>query len=401
MSTKNEYYTLLNVDPSCSESDLKKAYRKAALKYHPDKNPSAEAHEKFKKISHAYEVLSDPEKRSIYDQYGEEGLQGQGGPGMNADDIFSQFFGGGFHGGPQRPARGKDIKHSISCSLADLYKGKSVKLALNKTVLCKDCDGRGGAAGKVQECPDCHGTGMKFVTKQMGPMIQRFQTVCDKCQGTGDLCDPKDRCKTCKGAKTQSERKILQVHIEPGMRDGQRIVFSGEGDQSPGVTPGDVIFIVDEKRDPQFQRKGNDLFMEYEVDLATALCGGTISLKDISGDYVKITVKPGEIISPGEVKVVEGQGMPIYRQSGRGNLLLKFTVKFPENNFASEEKLKELANILPPRKETEIPKDAEIDECEMVDYNPAQHEQSRRRGDAYDSDDEGQGGGPGVQCASQ
>ena len=125
--------------------------------------------------------------------------QGAGGFGMNADDIFAQFFGGGFHGGPQRPSRGKDIKHSIACSLEELYKGKTVKLALNKTVLCGECKGRGGAEGKVAQCPDCHGNGMKFVTKQMGPMIQRFQTVCDKCQGTGDLIDPKDRCKKCNG----------------------------------------------------------------------------------------------------------------------------------------------------------------------------------------------------------
>ncbi|KAL6454557.1 LOW QUALITY PROTEIN: YDJ1 Mitochondrial protein import protein MAS5 [Candida maltosa Xu316] len=398
MAKETKFYDALGVAPTASDAELKKAYRKAALKYHPDKNPSPEAAEKFKEISHAYEILSDDQKREIYDQYGEEGLSGQGGPGMNADDIFAQFFGGGFHGGPQRPSRGKDIKHSISCTLEDLYKGKTVKLALNKTVLCKDCDGRGGAEGKVQQCPDCHGSGMKFVTKQMGPMIQRFQTVCDKCQGTGDLCDPKDRCQTCKGKKTQSERKILQVHIDP---DGQRIVFSGEDDQEPGVTPGDVVFIVDEKPNQDFQRKGNDLYKEYEVDLLTALAGGEIGFKHISGDWIKIPITPGDVISPGEIKVVEGQGMPVYRQGGRGNLLIKFTVKFPESHFADEDKLKELANILPARKEVKVPSGLEVDECDMVKYEPARHQQTRR-GDAYDSEDEGHGaGGPGVQCASQ
>ncbi|CAK9437185.1 uncharacterized protein LODBEIA_P15720 [Lodderomyces beijingensis] len=401
MVKETKFYDALGVASNASDAELKKAYRKAALKYHPDKNPTPEAAEKFKEISHAYEILSDDQKRDIYDQYGEEGLSGQGGAGMNADDIFSQFFGGGFGGQPQRPTRGKDIKHSISCSLEDLYKGKTTKLALNKTILCRECEGRGGAVGKVQECPDCHGSGMKFVTRQMGPMIQRFQTVCDKCQGKGDLCHEKDRCTVCKGKKTENERKILQVHVDPGMKDGQRIVFSGEGDQEPGITPGDVIFIIDEKPNAEFQRKGNDLFKEYEVDLLTALAGGEIAFKHISGDWIKININPGEVVSPGEVKLVEGKGMPIYRQSGYGNLILKFSVKFPPTHFADEDKLKQLNSILPPRQEVFIPEDAEVDDCDMVKYDPAKHQQ-RRRHDAYDSDDEeGRGGNPGVQCASQ
>lgn len=405
MVKDTKFYDVLGVAPNAQDTELKKAYRKAALKYHPDKNPTPEAAEKFKEISHAYEILSDEQKRDIYDQYGEEGLSGAGagGAGMNADDIFSQFFGGGFGGagGPQRPTRGKDIKHSISCTLEDLYKGKTTKLALNKTILCTECEGRGGAKGKVQQCSDCHGSGMKFVTRQMGPMIQRFQTVCDKCNGTGDIMDAKDRCTRCRGKKTEQERKILQVHVDPGMKDGQRIVFSGEGDQEPGITPGDVIFIVDEKPNADFQRKGNDLFKEYEVDLLTALAGGEIAFKHISGEWIKIQVTPGEVISPGELKVVEGQGMPIYRQSGRGNLIIQFSVKFPDSHFADEDKLKELASILPPRKEVKIPAGAVVDDCEMAKYDPSKHQQ-RRRADAYDSDDEdGRGGHPGVQCASQ
>ena len=399
---KRDFYEVLGVSRTESDAAIKTAYRKLAMKYHPDKNPSPEAAEKFKEISHAYEILSDDQKREIYDQYGEEGLSGAGagGPGMNAEDIFSQFFGGGFGhgGGPQRPTRGKDIKHSISCTLEELYKGKTTKLALNKTILCTNCKGLGGAEGKVHKCTDCHGSGMRFVTRQMGPMIQRFQTVCDKCQGTGDICNPKDRCTHCKGKKTQSERKILQVHIDPGMKDGQRIVFSGEGDQEPGITPGDVVFVVDEKPHPKFTRKGNDLYYEAEVDLLSALAGGEIAFKHISGDWIKINIVPGEVISPGEVKVVESQGMPIYRQGGRGNLFIKFTVKFPEANFTTEDKLAKLATILPPRAKVSIPADAEVDECDMVNFNPALHQNTRR--DAYESDDE-EGGHPGVQCASQ
>ncbi|ABN68672.2 yeast dnaJ homolog (nuclear envelope protein) heat shock protein [Scheffersomyces stipitis CBS 6054] len=404
MVKETKFYDVLGVSPSASDSEMKKAYRKAALKYHPDKNPSPEAAEKFKEISHAYEILSDDQKREIYDSYGEEGLSGQGGPGgMGAEDIFSQFFGGGFGGmggGPQRPSRGKDIKHSISCTLEELYKGRTAKLALNKTILCKTCNGLGGKEGKIKKCSGCNGSGMKFVTRQMGPMIQRFQTVCDQCQGTGDICDPKDRCTACKGKKTQAERKILQVHIDPGMKDGQRVVFSGEGDQEPGITPGDVVFVVDEKQHDKYTRKGNDLYYEAEVDLLTALAGGEIAFKHVSGDYIKIDIIPGDVISPGLVKVVENQGMPVYRQGGRGNLFIKFNIKFPAKNFTSEENLKTLESVLPARTKVSIPKGAEVDDVEIVDVDPYKHSNNRR--DTYDSDEEEGGqGGAGVQCASQ
>lgn len=407
MVKDSKFYDLLGVSPSASDTELKKAYRKSALKYHPDKNPSTEAAEKFKELSHAYEVLSDDSKRDMYDQYGEEGLSGAGAGGMGgmgAEDIFSQFFGGGFGGmggGASRgPSKGKDIKHSISCTLEELYKGRTAKLALNKTILCKTCEGRGGKEGKIKQCSSCGGQGMKFVTRQMGPMIQRFQTVCDDCQGSGDICDPKDRCTSCRGKKTQTERKILQVHIDPGMKDGQRIVFSGEGDQEPGVTPGDVVFVVDERPNEKFTRKGNDLYYDADIELLTALAGGEIGFSHVSGDFIKVNILPGEVISPGVTKVIENQGMPVYRHGGRGNLFVKFNVKFPPKNFTSEDKLKQLESILPKRTPVKVPKGAEVDECDLVDLDPYKHQSSSRR-DAYDSEDEEGAGGPGVQCASQ
>lgn len=409
MVKETKFYNLLNVQPNATEAEIKKGYRKAALKYHPDKNPTEEGAEKFKEISTAYEVLSDPQKREIYDTYGEEGLSG-GGPGgmggMGADDIFSQFFGGGMFGGgqgPRGPQKGADIKHSIGATLEELYKGRTAKLALNKTILCKTCEGRGGKEGAVKQCSTCGGKGVRFVTRQMGPMIQRFQTQCEACNGTGDIIDPKDRCNTCHGKKTASERKVLQVHIEPGMKNGQRIVFKGEGDQEPNIIPGDVIFVVEEKPHQLFKRKGDDLIYEAEIDLLTALAGGEFHVKHVSGEYLKITIIPGEVISPGQIKVVEGKGMPIYKLGGHGNLFIRFTIKFPADNFTTEENLKKLEGFLPARRQETVPKGAHVDDVTLVEYSEAKHEQQQRRraNNNYDEDSEDEGAGPGVQCASQ
>ncbi|GME76065.1 unnamed protein product [Ambrosiozyma monospora] len=404
MVKDTKYYDTLGVSPSATAAQLKKAYRVGALKYHPDKNPSPEAAEKFKEMTHAYEVLSDPEKRDLYDQFGEEGMQG-GGPGgmggMDGSDIFSHFFGGGGFGGfggaerPSGPQRGKDIKHTISCSLEELYKGRTAKLALNKTVLCKSCDGKGGK--NVKKCSQCNGSGMRFVTRQMGPMIQRFQTTCDKCHGEGDIVAAKDKCSACKGKKTTNERKILEVHINPGMKAGQRVVFSGEGDQLPDIIPGDVIFVIDEQPHKVFTREGDDLYYEAKIDLLTALAGGSFAIKHLNGEYLKIDILPGEVIAPGEIKVIEGKGMPIQRHGGYGDLFVKFEVEFPPANFATEEQLKALEKVLPPRAPLGIPKKAEVDDsCVLTNVDPSKHKKSR----ATDSDDEDEGPA-GVQCAQQ
>lgn len=409
MVKETKFYDILGVSVTATDVEIKKAYRKCALKYHPDKNPSEEAAEKFKEASAAYEILSDSEKRDIYDQFGEDGLSGAGGaggfPGGGfgfGDDIFSQFFGAGGAQRPRGPQRGKDIKHEISASLEELYKGRTAKLALNKQILCKECEGRGGKKGAVKKCTSCNGQGIKFVTRQMGPMIQRFQTECDVCHGTGDIIDPKDRCKSCNGKKVENERKILEVHVEPGMKDGQRIVFKGEADQAPDVIPGDVVFIVSERPHKSFKRDGDGLVYEAEIDLLTAIAGGEFALEHVSGDWLKVGIVPGEVIAPGMRKVIEGKGMPIPKYGGYGNLIIKFTIKFPENHFTSEENLKKLEEILPPRIVPAIPKKATVDECVLADFDPGKYNRTRasRGGANYDSDEEEQGG-EGVQCASQ
>jgi len=235
---------------------------------------------------------------------------------MNAEDLFSQFFGGGsafgggglggmFGGGmPQRgPPKARTIHHVHKVSLEDIYRGKVSKLALQKSVICPKCDGRGGKEGAVKKCAGCDGHGMKTMMRQMGPMIQRFQTVCPDCNGEGEIIREKDRCKQCNGKKTIVERKVLHVHVDRGVRTGHKIDFRGEGDQTPGVQPGDVIFEIEQKPHARFQRKDDDLFYHAEIDLVTALAGGSIFIEHLDERWLSVDILPGEVISPGKFLV--------------------------------------------------------------------------------------------------
>jgi DnaJ family protein A protein 2 len=281
------------------------------LKHHPDRNPGKEeeASAQFKEVSRAFEVLSDPQMRQRYDQYGEEGLEGGGGGmgGMDPQDLFSQLFGGGgggFFGGggrqrPTGPRKGKDLVHKIKVSLEDVYKGKTSKLALQKHVLCGKCNGKGGKEGAVKTCHSCGGQGVKLTMRQMGPMIQQFQQQCNDCNGEGEIINAKDRCKACHGKKVNNERKVLEVNIDKGMKDGQHVTFQGEADQSPGTIPGDVIIVLEEKEHPRFKRKGDDLYMEQNVDLLTALAGGKFAIEHLDDRHLVVDIVPGEIIKPG------------------------------------------------------------------------------------------------------
>ena len=230
---------------------------------------------------------------------------------MAAEDLFAQFFGGGGGGGPfggmfgggvrdTGPKKARTIHHVHKVSLEDIYRGKVSKLALQKSVICPACDGRGGKEGAVKSCNGCNGAGMKTMMRQMGPMIQRFQTVCPDCQGEGEIIREKDRCKRCNGKKTVIERKVLHVHVDKGVKSGHKIDFRGEGDQMPGVLPGDVQFEIEQKPHSRFQRKDDDLFYQAEIDLLTALAGGQVHIEHLDDRWLTVTIEPGEVISPGK-----------------------------------------------------------------------------------------------------
>jgi len=397
MVKETKYYDLLEVSPDAGEAELKKAYRKKALRLHPDKGGDPEL---FKEVTHAYEVLSDPQRRGIYDARGEAGLSESGGMGgMDPQDLFSQLFGGGgfFGGGGQSrqgPRKSKDLVHRVNVTLEELYRGKTTKLALTRNVICTKCGGKGGKEGAVRSCGTCNGRGIRVTLRQMGPMIQQIQQPCDECSGTGEVINQKDRCKTCNGRKTVSEKKMLEVHIDKGMKGGQTITFRGESDQAPGVTPGDVVIVIEEKPHERFQRKDNDLITEVEIDLLSALAGGSFSIRHLDDRALVVNISPEEIIHDGDLKVIHGQGMPSQRHHEPGDLYVKLHVKFPGS--LDHNKLHLLESVLPPRNVVEkFPKNILLEEVELDTPDPRQRE--RATDDAMDEDENE----PRVQCSNQ
>jgi len=405
MVKETEYYDLLGIDPSADESAIKKAYRKMAIKYHPDKNPgNKEAEEMFKKVGEAYEVLSNPEKKELYDKYGKEGLS-EGGPHMSANDIFSQFFGGFggdfFGGGGRRNTKGENIVSALNVSLEDLYNGKKQKMAVTRDVLCSECKGTGGKNGvKPKKCSDCDGRGIKVIVRQMGMMIQQSQTQCPTCHGTGEIISEKDKCTKCKGNKVTSEKKVLQVDIEPGMKPDQKVVFKGESDQAPGMEPGDIVFVLKQKPHSVFKRDGADLYMDKSIPLIEALTGTTFEVIHLDKRQLIVKSKPNTIIKPGDSLMVAEEGMPIlHKPYQKGNLIIKFNVIFPLPSQIDASKVKELEKCLPPRNDAPVA-EKNAEHCTLTEPRKTQ-ENARDYYDDDEDDDDPRGRAQGVQCAQQ
>jgi DnaJ family protein A protein 2 len=422
MVKETKFYDLLGVEQDASETEIKKAFRLMALKWHPDKNNhTAESTKKFQEITRAYEILYDKKKRAVYDRYGEEGLTASNATvdvndnsaafSMKTDDLFSHFFGDTFFSGrysdskSREPRKGPNIKHKLSCSLEELYRGKTARLGLSRTVLCPDCDGKGGK--NVKSCQQCCGRGRVLIQKQMGPIIQRFESTCRNCNGSGELIAPSDCCIKCHGRKTIHERKILHLNIPPGSNHGDTIVFEGEGDQEVGYLPGDVVVTIEAKKHDLFKRIGNDLYHKVKIDLLTALAGGSFPVHHLNGKWLKVVIVPGEIVKPNSLKVVEGYGMPKNRQPNSfGNLVIHFDVEFPKASEMTKDNFEALERALPARPASGIPTDVDVEEKLLTDFLPYSHGRQRRNNrkrkfeetnlsedDAVVSED--------VQCASQ
>jgi DnaJ family protein A protein 2 len=270
-----KFYKLLEVDKGASDPEIKKAYRKLAVKHHPDKGGDPE---KFKEITRAYEVLGDSDKRAKYDKFGEEGLDNEGGdPG----DIFEAFFGGGGRrGGGQarRRQKTKDVVQPLKVTLEQLYNGASKKMAITRQVIDKK---RG-----VQECRECDGRGVRVEVIRMGPMIQQMQSACGACGGNG------------KSFTTKQEREVLEVHVQKGSPDQHKVTFREMADEHPDADAGDVIFVLKQQEHAQFKRKGADLFIERQISLVEALCGFEMELKHLDDRKLLIKTSPAEIVQP-------------------------------------------------------------------------------------------------------
>nr|CAH8828681.1 unnamed protein product [Trichobilharzia regenti] len=400
MVHETKYYDLLGVSPTATEAEIKKAYRKLALQYHPDKCPDNP--EKFKEISQAFMVLSDATKRKIYDRGGEQALkEGGGESGGMADpmDIFQMFFGGGRSRGPRR---GKDCVHQLSVTLEELYNGSTRKLGVTRKVICDKCQGRGGKAGAVMPCRVCRGTGIQTHIRQLDiGFVQQIQSTCSACRGEKEIIDPKDCCKKCEGRKVVRETKVIEVPIDKGMSDGQTIRFSGEGDREPGLEPGDLIVSLDEQQHSRFIRRRTDLIYTLVLSLSEALCGFQRVIHTLDDRTLVIHSRPGEVFTNKDYRAIESEGMPRYKNPfEKGRLIVKFDIAFPKNDFLPKAQLETLRKLLPaPASIEDIPEDAEA--VDLHAFDP-EHDQNQydRRAEAYEDDDGAESGNPRVQCAS-
>ncbi len=347
--SKRDYYETLSVERGVSEKDLKKAYRRVAMKFHPDRNPDdKEAEEKFKEANEAYEVLSDSQKRSAYDQYGHAGVDQQGGGfgggGGNGNfsdifgDVFGDIFGGGGGGGRGRggPARGSDLRYTLELDLEEAVKGTSVKIRVPTLVGCNTCDGSGAKAGtRPVSCTTCGGVGQ--VRMQQG--FFSVQQTCPNCRGKGSIIS--DPCGDCHGQGRTEETKTLSVKVPSGVDTGDRIRLSGEGEAgADGGPTGDLYVQVSVKEHDIFERDGKNLYCDVPISFADAALGGELDVPTLDG-RVKLKV-PFET-QTGKMFRLRGKGVTPVRGGGTGDLMCRVTVETPVNlSNKQKELLKEL-----------------------------------------------------------
>lgn len=360
---EEDFYKVLGVEKTATEQEIKKAYRKLALKYHPDRNPNdKEAEAKFRQVSEAYEVLSNPEKRAKYDQFGHAAFrQGMGGGASytqsNFDpfDVFREVFGGGgggmfsdFFGGSMgsrphdfnAPENGSDIRAELEISLADAAKGITKTIRYNRLVECPDCHGTGSKSGKGRKaCPKCGGTGQ--VHMRQGPIS--FSQPCPDCHGTGSVVE--DPCPKCGGSGTITQRTELKVDIPAGVYTGARLRKTAMGNAGVnGGEYGDLYIVIYVKPDQKFEREDDDLYCEIEVKFTLAALGGQVEIETITGKKTTLKVPAGT--QAGTLLRLKGQGMPNLRTSAVGDLYVKMNVEVPKKlTEAQRKKLEEFAKL--------------------------------------------------------
>jgi DnaJ family protein A protein 2 len=408
----SELYDVLGVSPEATPGQIKKAYLKLAKQYHPDKNPDGRFADKFKEVSAAYEVLGDEEKRQLYDQYGEEGVAAGGPPhGHGGGDPFGSIFDLLGGGGPRQrgPRRGEDMAYKLGITLKEFYNGKTTKLRATRNVICGKCQGSGSKKPGVEAtCKTCSGRGVRIIVRQIGPgMMQRMEAACNDCGGRGETIAEKDKCMKCKAKKVNAEEIELEVNVDRGMKSGQKVTFRGKANQEPGVTPGDIVIILQEKQDPscKFVRKGDDLVYQHELTLSEALTGYRFPITQLDGRTLIIESEEGDIVKPGDIRVIEDEGFPKHKNPClKGNLYIRFKLVFPDSDDLKDEDVrKKLVELLPPKPDYDVEEDDETEECVAKPFREGIDEIGRKDfsgRDATASDDEDQMEGRGG-CVHQ
>ncbi|GAB0094098.1 hypothetical protein DMENIID0001_093220 [Sergentomyia squamirostris] len=418
MSGRKSFYEVLGVKETATHAEIKKAYKSLSRQLQKDKSPTGK--DRYKDAQHAFEVLSNPKKREWYDEFGQEEEQEEqeedaanGGEAEDSDQdndifnmlgnmsMFSRFASQG-----SRMSKCDPIMTRVEVTLEDLYNGNTTKTAhVSREVVCGDCDGEGAKSGsKISKCDTCHGSGMKFEHHQMGLFINRVATNCSTCHGRGKVFSDEDKCEKCTGSRTLSEETDLDVNIEPGMHNMQKIEFSGVGNHLPGHIAGDVVVVLDYTEHEEFQRSHDNLVLNKTISLVEALCGYKVLVKHLDGRQLYIHNSPGEVIKSGSLLVVKNEGMPKFgRPTEKGDLLMKFSIKYPENSSLSTDSIAALKNILPTAPHFVMPLGENVEEVNMYDMEEMNFGNPFQGAAGPDEDDEdGFGGAPGgIQCHTQ
>lgn len=356
MADKRDYYEVLGIAKGASEDEIKRAYKKMARKYHPDLNPdNKEAEEKFKEVNEAYEILSDPDKKARYDQYGHAGVDpnfGAGGGGFDGSfdfgdlgDIFGSFFGGGFGGGrrtnPNAPQRGESIRQSLAISFEEAAFGCEKEVTVDRMEQCETCHGNGCAPGTTPEiCPDCHGTGQVQVRRQTPMGVFATSAPCAKCGGKGRIIH--QPCKDCRGTGSVRRRKTIQATIPAGIDNGQTISIRGQGHAGVNGGPaGDLLITITVRPHELFRREGTSVLCEAPITFAQAVLGAELEIPTIDG---KVKYELPEGTQSGTTFRLKGKGIPAINGRGRGDQYVTVYIETPRNlNKEQKEALKKFA----------------------------------------------------------